>query len=154
MNEGCVCTGTDDITWSVALAIHAEVKQTKTRTREQTQIFRSSTQWYVCLSVQCRVCETMSLSMEVCLSVCRSVRLYLCSTRSVRETMSLSVNKKAIHTGVQGLRVRLRSRLRQIATLCLWDVASDAKNGYWTNSWRFDANCKKKTHSVNGPLSG
>ena len=76
MNPYAVCTGTDDVTWSAALAIHAEVKQTKTRTREQTQIFRSSTQRYVCLSVQSRVCETMSLSMVVC--VCLSVDQSVC----------------------------------------------------------------------------
>ena len=42
-------------------------------------------------------------------------------------------------------------RLRQIATLCLWDVASNAKNGSGTHSLHL-TQIANKTHSVNGPL--
>ena len=53
------------------------------------------------------------------------------------------------------VRFRLRLCLRQIATLCLWDVASNAENGYRTHSLRLrqiaQKKTLKKTHSVNGP---
>ena len=52
------------------------------------------------------------------------------------------------------VRLRLRLRLCQIATLCLWDVASNANNGYRTHSLRLREIANKnakKTHSVNGP---
>ena len=61
-------------------------------------------------------------------------------------------------------RLRLRLRLHQIATLCLWDVASNAKNGFKNVKNGFKTHslhlkpilciCIKlqtKTHSVNGP---
>ena len=44
-------------------------------------------------------------------------------------------------------RPRLRVRLRQIATLRLWDVASNAENGYGTHSLRL-TQIMQKTHSV------
>ena len=43
------------------------------------------------------------------------------------------------------MRVHLRLRLRQIATLRLWDVASNAKNGYGTHSLHLTQITKKKT---------
>ena len=48
----------------------------------------------------------------------------------------------------------MRVRLRQLATLRLWDVASKAENWYRTHSLclRQIANKMQKTHSVNGPL--
>ena len=49
------------------------------------------------------------------------------------------------------LRLRLCLRLRQIATLRLWDVASNAENGYRTYSLRLCQTKMQKTHSVNGP---
>ena len=40
---------------------------------------------------------------------------------------------------------RLRMRLRQIAPLCLWDVASNAKNEYRTHSLRLTQIMQKNT---------
>ena len=45
---------------------------------------------------------------------------------------------------------RLHLRLCQIATLHLWDVASNAKNGYTTHCLHL-TQIMQKTHSVNGP---
>ena len=53
---------------------------------------------------------------------------------------------RSIHTML--VRLHLRLHLRQIATLCLSDVASNAKNGFYI----YCVKLQTKTHSVNEPL--
>ena len=80
--------------------------------------------------------QTQTLGLNPFSALPFAVLLTQCSTLAVTQTPTSNVNRPLgpIHT--KRVRLRLGLRLGQIATSCLLDVASNAKNGFRTHSLR------------------
>ena len=95
------------------------------------------------------------LSFNCCTRVLDIFTVYTFFCTCNIENKAFSINQInqlkifALLTPMPHSHFRPRLRLHQIATLCLWDVAPNAENGYGTQSLRL-TQIMQKTHSVNG----